>query len=57
MGQIANFTILDQASDATGDYSLFEVTFSCTVWYVDSQTGVEESLQISNAKFRGWFKR
>lgn len=57
MGQIANFTILDQASDATGDYSLFEVTFSCTVWYVDSQTGVEESLQIANAKFRGWFKR
>ncbi len=57
MGQIANFTILKQASDATGDYSLFEVTFSCTVWYVDSQTGVEESLSISNAKFRGWFKR
>ena len=57
MGQIANFTILKQASDATGDYSLFEVTFSCEVWYVDSQTGVEESLSIANAKFRGWFKR
>jgi hypothetical protein len=57
MGQISNFTIIKQASDASGDYSLFEVTFSCAVWYVDSQTGVEESIQISNAKFRGWFKR
>jgi len=57
LGQIANFTILKQASDASGDYSLFEVNFSCVVWYVDSQTGVEESLSIANAKFRGWFKR
>jgi hypothetical protein len=57
MGQIANFTIIKQASDATGDYSLYEATFSCEVWYVDSQTGVEESLSISNAKLRGWFKR
>ena len=56
-GQTANFTILKQASDATGDYSLFEVTFSCKVWYVDPQTLAEDSIQINNAKLRSWFKR
>ncbi len=56
-GQTANFTILKQASDGNGDYSLFEVTFSCKVWYVDPQTSAEESIQINNAKLRGWFKR
>ena len=56
-GQTANFTILKQASDGTGDYSLYEATFSCKVWYVDPQTSVEESIQITNAKLRGWFKR
>ncbi|MEY3741854.1 MAG: hypothetical protein EB003_00325 [Flavobacteriia bacterium] len=56
-GQTANFTILKQASDGSGDYSLFEVTFSCKVWYVDPQTSAEESIQINNAKLRGWFKR
>lgn len=56
-GQTANFTILKQASDGTGDYSLYEVTFSCKVWYVDPQTSTEESIQINNAKLRGWFKR
>ena len=56
-GQTATFTILKQASDGNGDYSLYEATFSCKVWYVDPQTSVEESIQISNAKLRGWFKR
>jgi len=56
-GQTANFTIIKQASDGNGDYSLFEVTFSCKVWYVDPQTSAEESIQINNAKLRGWFKR
>jgi hypothetical protein len=56
-GQVASFTILKQASDGTGDYSLFEATFSCKVWYVDPQTSVESSLNITNAKYRAWFKR
>jgi len=56
-GQTATFNILKQASDGTGDYSLCEVTFSCKVWYVDPQTSVEESIQINNAKLKGWFKR
>lgn len=56
-GQVANFTILKQASDGTGDYSMFEATFSCKVWYVDPQTTVASSLDITNAKYRAWFKR
>jgi len=56
-GQTANFTILKQASDATGDYSLFEATFSCYVWSVDPQTLAQDSIRINNAKLRSWFKR
>jgi hypothetical protein len=56
-GQTATFTILNQDSDNTGDYSIFECTFSCLVWTYDVQLGVDVSIPISNAKFRGWFKR
>jgi hypothetical protein len=55
-GQISNFTILNQDSDNTGDYSIFECSFSCLVWRNDVQLG-DISIPISNAKFRGWFKR
>lgn len=56
-GQIANFTILNQDSDNTGDYSIFECTFSCLVWTYDVQLAQDVSIPISNAKFRGWFRR
>jgi len=56
LGQSANFTILKQASDNTGDYSLFEANFSCKVWRYNVQTELEESINISNAKLRAWFK-
>jgi len=56
-GQIANFTIIDQASDNTGDYSIFECSFSCLVWTYDIQLGQDVSIPITNAKFRGWFRR
>jgi hypothetical protein len=55
-GQIAKFTVLDQATDKTGDYSLFEVTFSCKVWRYNVQTELDESLNISNGKLTAWFK-
>lgn len=55
-GQIAKFTVLDQATDRTGDYSLFEVTFSCKVWRYNVQTELDESLNISNGKLKAWFK-
>lgn len=55
-GQIAKFTILNQATDKTGDYSLFEVTFSCKVWRYNVQTQLDESLNISNGKLIAWFK-
>lgn len=56
LGQIAKFTVLDQATDKTGDYSLFEVTFSCKVWRYNVQTELDESLNISNGKLTAWFK-
>lgn len=56
-GQIANFTIIDQASDNTGDYSIFECSFNCLVWTYDVQLGADVSIPITNAKYRGWFKR
>jgi len=55
-GQVANFTVLKQATDKTGDYSLFEVTFSCKVWRYNVQTQLDESLNVSNGKLRAWFK-
>ena len=56
-GQEATFNILSQASDNTGDYSLFECNFTCKVWRFNAQTSQEESLDITNAKFTSWFKR
>jgi hypothetical protein len=56
-GQEATFNILSQASDNTGDYSLFECDFSCKVWRINPQTNLDESLDITNAKFTSWFKR
>ncbi|HBW86913.1 MAG TPA: hypothetical protein DEF82_09290 [Crocinitomicaceae bacterium] len=60
-GQSGVYTILKQASDNSGDYSLFECSFSCLVWKFDETTqsfvnpGV--SIPITNAKFKGWFLR
>jgi hypothetical protein len=51
-----NFTILDQASDNTGDYSLFESSFSVTVFRQDPNQGLL-NMTLNNCKFRGWFKR
>lgn len=56
-GQFAMFTVLDQDSDNTGDYSLFLCEFSCKVWRINPQTQLDESIIINNAKYTAWFKR
>jgi len=56
-GQIATFVINKQESDNTGDYSLFECTFSCLVWRINPQTNVDESINIENGKITSWFKK
>lgn len=60
-GQSGIFTILKQASDNSGDYSLFQCSFSCLVWKFDELTQSfvtpAVSIPISNAKFKGWFQR
>ena len=50
------FTTLEQASDDTGDYSIFECVFSVTVFRQDPNQGLL-SLTLNNCKFKGWFKR
>jgi hypothetical protein len=55
--QSATFTVLKQASDNTGDYSLFECTFSCKVWTYDVQLAQDISININNAVVRAWFKK
>lgn len=69
VGQSVTFNNIVQASDATGDYSKFTCTFTCTVYHTfmitttDPNTGAitvtpnEQSLVISNGIFKGWFKR
>ena len=57
INQFAKFTILDQDSDNTGDYSLFLCEFSCKVWRINPQTLLDESIIINNAKYTAWFKR
>ena len=56
-GQLSTFTIINQGSDNTGDYSIFECSFSCLVWTYDVQLGTDISIPIANAKFKGWFRR
>ncbi len=55
--QSATFTVLKQASDNTGDYSLFECTFSCKVWAYDIQLQQEIPIDINNVVFKAWFKK
>jgi len=56
-GQTATFVIKKQESDNTGDYSLFECTFSCLVWRINPQTNLDESVIIENGKITSWFKK
>lgn len=53
------FSAVSQESDDTGDYSKFICSFSCTVYRTVNVSGtdVEYSQEISNAVFKGWFKR
>ena len=55
--QFAEFQIIKQESDNTGDYSLFSCQFSCKVWRNNPQTSLDESITISNAQYKAWFKR
>lgn len=55
--QFAEFQIIKQESDNTGDYSLFSCQFSCKVWRINPQTLLDESIMISNAQYKAWFKR
>ena len=55
--QSATFKVLKQASDNTGDYSLFECTFSCIVYHYDVQLQTEIPININNVVLKSWFKK
>jgi hypothetical protein len=55
--QSAKLKVIKKASDITGDYFLFECSFSCKVWTYDIQLQKDISITINNLVFRGWFKK
>ena len=57
-GPKVEFTGIHQESDNTGDYSLFVCHFD-NVWlyYTDPITSDTDSLIVTEAIYRGWFKR
>ena len=50
------FNTLNQDSDNTGDYSIFECNYSVSVFRQDPNQGLLQ-MDLSNCKFTGWFKR
>ncbi len=48
---------VSQESDNTGDYSKFTVKFSTYVYRFNIVTGVVDSLLITDAVYKGWYKR
>lgn len=46
-----------QESDDEGDYAKFVCEFNCYVYHYDTDLMQMDSLHITNAVFKGWFKR
>ena len=57
--QTAEFTKIENDSDATGDYCKFTVEFSCHVYRPTIVLGLpsRDSIRIENGHFEGWFLR
>jgi hypothetical protein len=50
------FNIIKQDSDNSGDYSIFECSFSASVFRQDPNEGLLQ-MDLTNCQFTGWFKR
>lgn len=50
------FNTLEQDSDQTGDYSIFQSSFSVSVFRSDPNQGLLQ-MDLTNCQFTGWFKR
>jgi len=57
MPQTLAFSNIKQQSDNTGDYSMFDCTFSCYVYRTNPLTSTVDSLYVQNGKYSGWFKK
>ncbi len=55
--QSAIFEFSGSQSDNTGDYSFFKCTFTCLVWRYNTQTELDESINIENGIITSWFKK
>lgn len=51
------FTNISQESDSQGDYSKFICSFDCYLYYTDQITMDTDSIHMTNAVYKGWFKR
>lgn len=51
------YTNVSQESDNTGDYTKFTVTFNCYVYSFNVVTGIVDQLPITDAVYKGWYKR
>ena len=58
-GLTVTFGTITQESDASGDYSKFVCQFNCKVgWSSGTAPNIgEDSIQITNGYFKGWFKK
>ncbi|MDB4606803.1 hypothetical protein OAH04_03315 [Crocinitomicaceae bacterium] len=55
--QSAIFEFTGSQSDNTGDYAFFKCTFTCLVWRYNTQTELDESINIENGIITSWFKK
>ena len=56
-GESVEYTNVSQESDNTGDYTKFTVTFNTYVYSFNVVTGMVDQLPITDAVYKGWYKR
>lgn len=56
-GESVEYTNVSQESDNTGDYHKFTVTFNVYVYKYNNATLMFDSLLITDAVYKGWYKR
>lgn len=51
------YTVIEQESDASGDYTKFKVNFETYVYYYDVILDETDSILITDAVYTGWYQR
>jgi hypothetical protein len=55
--QDVTFSNVKLEADASGEYSLFDCTFDCYVYFTDPITSNVDSMRVQGTNLKGWFKR